>query len=57
MKMTNIPEQEIAVTDLSSNELLDLFVAQYESGAQGANMDCDTAQALALAIKELRGEK
>lgn len=43
--------------NLSGNELLETFVAQYKSGAQGCRMEHDTAQALAIEIERLQNAR
>lgn len=49
--MTNTVEGTASVKDeMGGEDLLRSFATQYRSGAQGAEMDCDTAQALAEAI-------
>jgi hypothetical protein len=48
-----IEEPVKVVPDLVGRELLELFVSQYISGAQGCSMDYDAAQSVAVAIDEL----
>ncbi len=47
MQTTNIKDQK-----LEGHGLLKAYIQGFVSGAQGCEMDCDSAQALAIAIRD-----